>query len=1014
MSSRRIGLISFGCLACIAFFGYCYYLKSPDPERLLQRARIELASRNLKQAEALAKLVAESGSPSASWGAIVAAEAALKQNAHARALEYYQLVPPGADEAALSAQFGASELLVQTGRLSDSERILRELLKFEPEYVLAHYRLAFILNITGRRWEAGSHLLWLLKSDAAELDHLLMLGNTERTIDDRALLEESHKKVPADPLPLLGLARIDMAHSRSAEARHLLQQVRATLPNQPEAEVRWGQLLLDQGTRDDFLAWNASLSQEADSHPEIWLLRGLFWQKENQPKWAVRCFWEALRRDSELRHANYQLGQTLTRLHDSRAAQFLERADQILGLTILLDDLFHTRTDLKSMQRAASLTEQMGRLWEARGWAIAALKTNPDTSWARALLARIEPQLGADLPQTLAAKNLALTTDLREFPLPNWPIPDKSDRHVAVGKSTDKIHFRDDAGLLDGGFTYFQSPDLTTPGARIFETTGGGVGVIDYDHDHWPDLYFTQGCPFPGAGPSETAETSIYRDQLQRNEQGARFRNVTELARLGDEHFSQGVTAGDFDNDGFQDLYVANLGRNRLYHNQGDGTFCDVTEAAGLSGEWWTTSCLIADLNGDGRPDIYDVNYVTGDNLATLMCQKQGLTRSCSPRAFAPAPDQVWLNQGDGQFRNATAECGIDLPNGYGLGIIAANFAHNGRLSLFIANDEVPNFFFVNRSDQGIGKQADNQSDFKHPGSAQTDLKQRINPLRFEELGLPSGLGVDGEGASQACMGVAAGDADGDGLLDLLVTNFYNESNTLYRQAGPLQFVDDTRRAQLREPSFAKLGFGTQFLDADLDGQLDLVLTNGHIDDLTSVGEPYQMPPQCFRNTGNGVFQELTAQHLGPPFQKQYLGRGLARLDWNRDGKDDFCMSNIADPAVLATNVSETNSIQAKANSLTLRLIGRAGARDAIGTRVEVRVDHRTLVRELIAGDGYQASNERVLTIGTEASTQIESLTVNWLNGDQQVWKHVPANQDLLVIEGDGRLWSCNRPKQHP
>jgi hypothetical protein len=263
-------------------------------------------------------------------------------------------------------------------------------------------------------------------------------------------------------------------------------------------------------------------------------------------------------------------------------------------------------------------------------------------------------------------------------------------------------------------------------------------------------------------------------------------------------------------------------------------------------------------------------------------------------------------------------------------------------------------------------------------------------------------------------MGVAAGDADGDGLLDLLVTNFYNESNTLYRQAGPLQFVDDTRRAQLREPSFAKLGFGTQFLDADLDGQLDLVLTNGHIDDLTSVGEPYQMPPQCFRNTGNGVFQELTAQHLGPPFQKRYLGRGLARLDWNRDGKDDFCMSNIADPAVLATNVSETNSPQAKANSLTLRLIGRAGARDAIGTRVEVRIENRTLVRELIAGDGYQASNERVLIIGTGASTKTDLLTIIWLNGEQQLWKNVASNQDLLIIEGDGRLWPCNRPKQHP
>lgn len=1035
MSYRTRGLIILSLIVSAMLAWFAWYRPAANPERLLLQARAELAKRtpdpsetrrSLERAEALARQVADSKSASASWGAIVAAEAAIKQGQHGRALEYYQRVPPGSDEAALSAQFGAAEMLAHAGRLSESEKMLRQLIELAPEYVLAHYRLAFILNITGRRCEAGNHLLFLVRADAAELDHLMFLGNTERVIEDRALLTESRQQSPDDPLPLLGLARLELTLSHPIEARRLLQRVKQELPHETEVQVRWGQLLLESGTRNEFLAWNAGLQSAVEAHPDVWLMRGLFWQKENEPRWAIRCFWESLRRDPEIRQSHYQLGQALARLHDPRADRFLKRSDQLLNLTLVLDDLFNARSQVgatrqsaaivDSMRHAAELTEQLGRLWEARAWAMAAMKADSNADWALALLQRVNPRLAPSAPQTLPAENLALTTDLVEFPLPIWPAPQAGSASVSSPSLAADIRFRDDSGLLDGGFVYFQSPDSTTPGARIFETTGGGVGVLDFDNDHWPDLYFTQGCEVsqtasatppgpatPGtdqnqtldrgteqfAGLSQGDRNEEYLDQLQRNLSGQRFRNVTAASHLGDARFSQGVSAGDFDNDGFQDLYVANIGRNRLYQNQGDGTFRDVTDQAAIAADWWTTSCLIADLNGDSFPDIYDVNYVGGDKFMTLLCEKQGLTRSCSPRAFAAAPDQIWLNLGDGRFRDATAESGINLPQGYGLGIIAANFANNGRLSLFVANDETANYFFVNHSPMEHHEAKDGQ-----------ELGQA--PLKFEELGLPSGLAVDENGASQACMGVAAGDADGDGLLDLFVTNFYRESNTLYRQAGPLQFLDETRAARLHDPSFEKLGFGTQFLDGDLDGRLDLIIANGHIDDMTDLGEPYQMPPQFFHNQGDGTFREQPAASLGKLFEKKYLGRGLARLDWNKDGRDDFCVSHIAAPAVLATNESMTAG-----NFIVLRLVGRDSSRDAIGARIEIRSGGQTLVRELVGGDGYQASNERVTTVGLGRSKVIESLTITWLDGTRQTWSNVTANQHLLIIEGADRLWIC-------
>lgn len=950
----------------------CYFRASPVvSEVLLEEARLALARGRHGQAEALARQAAAAKEPSP-WAFIVAAEATLKANRYADALECYRQAPRSSAAVASSADFGEAEMLCHLGRLSESEAKLHQLLAREPLHNLAHYRLAFLLNITGRRWEAQPHLLHLVRNSAATIEHLLLLGNSLRQVEDRELLGITATAFPDDPLPKLGSARLALTLNRTDEAFPLLKSVLANRPNEPEAVVGMGQILLDDADPNLFISWSTKLSSEIERHPEVWMLRGQFAQRNKQTQIASRCFWEALRRDPEHQGACHQLGRSLTDQNDvDHAIPFLRRAELLQRLSAALDDLFHHRDHVESMRRAALLTRELGRLWEAASWSSIALSNDPRLPWAVEILQEISPRLHPDLPQTFPDDNPSRTLDLTSFPLPRWSLPDQPAESTPQPNAISKqIQFTDSARKLGIDFLYENAADDATPGARIFETTGGGVGVIDYDLDGWPDLYLTQGGTDPNTKTRTATDAS---DRLFRNDSGHLFVDVTIPSLLGDQDFSQGVAVGDFDNDGFPDLYVANLGQNRLYRNHGDGTFEDITRESGLRETQWTTSCLMADLNGDAFPDLYDVNYAGGESVLTRICEKQGVVRSCSPRAFDSAIDCVWHNQIDGHVRNVTAQWGADVPNGYGLGIVAMDLEGEGRLSLFVANDEVPNFLLVNRS---RGSQS----------------------FRFDERALEAGVALDANGRAQACMGVASGDADGDGLIDLLVTNFYHESSTLYRQIVPGQFEDLTRTSGLRDPSFAMLGFGTQFLDADLDGWEDLVVTNGHIDDLTSIGEPYKMRTQFFSNIGQGRFVEVAPVTLGSFFEQTHLGRGLARLDWNRDGLDDFAVSHLREPMSLLTN--ETSDA---GHYLSVQLRGTRCSRDAIGTTAQITTGNRRFVKQLTAGDGYHASNERQLRFGLGPFNQVDELTIRWPNGESQTWTKIAADQTILIIERSAR-----------
>ncbi|MCA9007393.1 MAG: CRTAC1 family protein, partial [Planctomycetaceae bacterium] len=308
------------------------------------------------------------------------------------------------------------------------------------------------------------------------------------------------------------------------------------------------------------------------------------------------------------------------------------------------------------------------------------------------------------------------------------------------------------------------------------------------------------------------------------------------------------------------------------------------------------------------------------------------------------------------------------VSEGKGLGIVAADLKGKGFPDLFIANDAVANFFMVN---QGMRKPT------------------------FQEEALLSGLAFNAQGRTEACMGVAAGDADADGLLDIYVTNYFRETNTLYRQVAPDSFIDKTPAANMSDSTLYQLGFGTQFLDADLDGLLDLLIVNGHVEDLSADEIPWQMQPQLMWNRGKGVFQELQTPGIGAFFQQKRLGRGLARVDWNRDGREEAVLTSLDQPLALLKNTTESHG-----HRLVVTLTGTRSSRDAIGTTVRLKIKGETLVRQLTAGDGYQARNQRVLTFGTGQSTAEVQLEVNWPSGLKQVFEGVAIDQEVQLIEG--------------
>lgn len=967
-----------GGLLVISAISVAVILRRPVDSRhqSLQHARAAFESGDYQTALEVAARVLKRQSDNGE-AAMLAGRAAVHLNENEDAVRYFDRVPPHPESEYIAAQNAAGDvLLLRLHRLSQAAKRYRAALAVDKNDSTANDRLGFLLGLASRGSEQVPHRLRLIRLEKIQPVHLLSLALGSSVIENSELVREYHRTNPDDPFLLLSLARIATEEQRYEQARQLLREAVRRNPNFVSGQVRLGAILFDHATREEFLQWHTALPEAAETRAETWALRGRWLLKQSRTREATRCFAEALRRDPNHERANYQVGRLLSTFGKrEEAAPFLKRS-RLLRKYVNVVKVAFAANDEAALREAAQLAESLALYWEAYGWAFVAKsfsRSAPTQKWARKMTDRLKPMLDRlPLVRTRPEDSPVLRLALDEFPLPSFRDESPEPTRKATPPKIAAVTFEDRASSAGLRFRYFNGRESVESGMKyMYEFAGGGVAVLDYDGDDRPDIHLTQGSRWPN-----DSEQTEHLDRLFRNRGDGKYVDVTAATRLLESGFSQGAAVGDYNSDGFPDLFIANIGRNRLYRNNGDGTFAEVALPAAPNTDQWSTSALLADVNSDGHPDLYVVNYVTAPDVFTRVCRSGDRAGICLPQSFPAEQDRLYLNGGDETFRDVTETSGIKQADGKGLGIIAADFEGSGRVNLFVANDTTPNYLFVPRA------------------------ASSHDPRIFSEVAMRSGTALNRSGRTESCMGIAVGDADGDGRLDLFVTNFIAESNTLYRQISPRNFDDVTRTAALREASLPLVGFGTQFLDANLDGWLDLIVTNGHIDDFRSTQSVgYKMPPQFFANGGKGRFQLVAAKSLGPYFQQKYLGRSLARLDWNRDGREDVIILHLDAPVALLTNTTREAG-----RFVALRLRGTRSNRDAIGATVRVKTANATMTRQLTAGDGYQASNERSLIIGLGTANRVESLSVSWPSGKQEEFSAIRANSRWILVEGSGRM----------
>ncbi len=511
----------------------------------------------------------------------------------------------------------------------------------------------------------------------------------------------------------------------------------------------------------------------------------------------------------------------------------------------------------------------------------------------------------------------------------------------------------------------------------IVETIGSGVAWLDYDRDGWMDLYLVNG----GRWDELQEGRRTVSNALFRNLGDGTFSNVTAKAGLGGRYWGMGAVAADYDNDGWTDLFVANYGPNSLFRNRGDGTFEDVSAKAGLDSPLWGASAAFGDYDRDGWLDLYVANYVAFDHRKAPPpnCQYRGIKVHCGPKGLQPAPDRLFHNNGDGTFSDVTSSAGVAAPPAYGLGVSWLDFDQDGDADIFVANDSMPNFLFEN---QGNGK--------------------------FEEIGLISGFAYSQDGNAQAGMGIATGDYDRDGRLDLYLTHFSDDYNTLYRNFGEEMFRDVSYGAQLAFGSWQNLAWGTFFFDYDNDGWPDLFVANGHIypqvDDY-QIGTSFLQRNQLFRNLGGEKFSEVSGE-MGPSFAQAWSSRGAAYADYDNDGDLDIAVNNLDQKASLLRNEGGNRA----GHWFSLSLEGTKSNRSAVGTRVEVQTAAGRQVQELQAGSSYQSSNDPRLHFGLGPDGRVAELSVRWPSGASQTFSGLQGDRRYFLREGSEPVEAGSAP----
>ncbi|HYB54084.1 MAG TPA: CRTAC1 family protein [Thermoanaerobaculia bacterium] len=499
------------------------------------------------------------------------------------------------------------------------------------------------------------------------------------------------------------------------------------------------------------------------------------------------------------------------------------------------------------------------------------------------------------------------------------------------------------------------------------ETMGGGVAVLDYDGDGRPDLLFVSGAYWPGDPRAKTQKSSLtlYRNEGNGPDGVPRFRDVTREAGLERVFYGMGASVGDYDNDGRDDIYVTALGRNYLFHNLG-GRFEEVAVKAGVADSGWGTSSAWFDYDGDGLLDLFVCRYVDWSPKKDLFCTLDGKTKSyCTPERYPGTSSHLYRNLGNGRFEDVTKKAGIANANQKALGVSPYDFNGDGKIDFLVANDTAPNNLYRNKGDG-----------------------------TFEDVAIEAGVAVDEGGRSRGAMGVAWGDTKNGKGATLAIGNFSNELKSLYWTDKGEVFLDESPRSGVGPSSLLCLTFGVFFFDADLDGRLDLLLANGHVEPTVQQVQKdvrYEEAPILYWNAGDGRFLEAATGDLATPL----VARGAAYADIDGDGDLDVVLVANGGPARVYLNRTDQPS-----KSVRLRLVGSGKSnRDAIGARVTATIGGRTLVQQVSGGQSYLSAPEKTLTFGLGAASKIDSLEIRWPDGATQTLRDVAGGTRRTVEE---------------
>jgi hypothetical protein len=561
---------------------------------------------------------------------------------------------------------------------------------------------------------------------------------------------------------------------------------------------------------------------------------------------------------------------------------------------------------------------------------------------------------------------------------PHPPVKDALSRPITAGGFVDgaPVVFVD--ATHAAGLDKFHHRSGTPEKKTILETPGSGVALLDYDNDGWLDIYLVNGSTFPALKGKEAPP----RAMLLRNNHDGTFTDVTEKAGVANERWGFGAAVGDFDNDGWPDIYVSNFGKNRLYRNNHDGTFTDIAEKAGVALGGWSTGATWGDYDHDGFLDLFVPGYVKFDpdnpplpgkgNIPAGSCQFRGVVVMCGPRGLPGEPDHLFHNNRDGTFTDVSVKAGVSDPKGYyGFASVFVDIDDDGWLDLVVANDSVPKYLYRNRRDG-----------------------------TFEDISYLSGFALNDDGREQAAMGIAVGDYNRDGKVDLYITNFSDDYNTLYRNEGEGAFSDVSFRAGIANLTIPFLGWGAGFLDYDNDGLPDIFVANGHVYpgvDQQDWGTTWAQRPLLLRNLDGAKFQEVPAA-TGSGLGAILTARGAAFGDLFNDGHIDVVLNNIdSTPTLLRNVVKNTN------HWLTLKLVGGVKSpRDAIGTKVFVTTGNVRQRADVFSGGSYASSSDQRVHFGLGSATKVDKAEIFWPSGLKETLSIPALDRIFTVAEGKG------------